>query len=234
MWFDPQTLLARSYPPATSATSATFEVQAGTKVAESQESQQAANDAALDPDSYCWPHSSAWNTSEIALFNRRAALFVRRGASDTEAERLADALVLRDRDEDDRHACMECRHLQGHAPWRCGNWQAAGVAIRAGDAGLAHSMAMQLQRCPGFAAAALPAIAPPFVAAPVDPQAAPDPVRPQATGTDRSPAAPWRELDRAYRAHHAECTACQCAGRGYGQRCDVGALLWATYSRASN
>ena len=51
MWFDPQTLLARSYPPATSATSATFEVQAGTKVAESQESQQAANDAALDPDS---------------------------------------------------------------------------------------------------------------------------------------------------------------------------------------
>ena len=39
MWFDPQTLLARSYPPATSATSATFEVQAGTKVAESQESQ---------------------------------------------------------------------------------------------------------------------------------------------------------------------------------------------------
>lgn len=181
-----------------------------------------------------WPHSSAWNTSEIALFNRRAALFVRRGASDTEAERLADALVLRDRDEDDRHACMECRHLQGHAPWRCGNWQAAGVAIRAGDAGLAHSMAMQLQRCPGFAAAALPAIAPPFVAAPVDPQAAPDPVRPQATGTDRSPAAPWRELDRAYRAHHAECTACQCAGRGYGQRCDVGALLWATYSRASN
>ena len=36
MWFDPQTLLARSYPPATSAT---FEVQAGTKVAESQKSQ---------------------------------------------------------------------------------------------------------------------------------------------------------------------------------------------------
>lgn len=112
MWFDPQTLLARSYPPATSATSATFEVQAGTKVAESQESQQAANDAALDPDSYCWPHSSAWNTSEIALFNRRAALFVRRGASDTEAERLAETLVQCDREGDSMHACMECRHLQ--------------------------------------------------------------------------------------------------------------------------
>ena len=182
MWFDPQTLLARSYPPATAATSATFEVQAGTKVAESQKSQPAANHAALDPDSYCWPHSSAWNTSEIELFNRRAALFVRRGASDTEAERLADALVQRDRDEDDRHTCMECRHLQGHAPWRCGNWQAAGVAVRAGDAGLARSMAMQLQRCPGFAAAALPATAPPFVAAP--------PAPPRATGLGRSPDAP--------------------------------------------
>lgn len=140
---------------------------------------QAANDAAPDPDSHCWPHSSAWNTGEIELFNRRAALFVRRGASDTEAERLADALVLRDRDEDDRHVCMECRHLQTSGHWRCGNWQAAGVAVRAGDAGLTRTMAMQLQRCPGFAAAALSVTAPPFVAAP-----------PQATGLGHSPDAP--------------------------------------------
>ena len=149
MWFDPQTLLARSYPPATSATSATFEVQAGTKVAESQESQQAANDAALDPDSYCWPHSSAWNTSEIALFNRRAALFVRRGADEAQAEKLADRLVTRDREDDDRRLCLECRHLQGATPWRCGNWFMAGVAVRSGDAGLARDMVMLLQRCPG-------------------------------------------------------------------------------------
>ena len=146
MWFDPQTLLARSYPPATSAT---FEVQAGTKVAESQESQQAANDAALDPDSYCWPHSSAWNTSEIALFNRRAALFVRRGADEAQAEKLADRLVTRDREDDDRRLCLECRHLQGATPWRCGNWCMAGVAVRSGDAGLARDMVMLLQRCPG-------------------------------------------------------------------------------------
>ena len=146
MWFDPQTLLARSYPPATSAT---FEVQAGTKVAESQESQQAANDAALDPDSYCWPHSSAWNTSEIELFNRRAALFVRRGADEAQAEKLADRLVTRDREDDDRRLCLECRHLQGATPWRCGNWFMAGVAVRSGDAGLARDMVMLLQRCPG-------------------------------------------------------------------------------------
>ena len=152
MWFDPQTLLARSYPPATSATSATsatFEVQAGTKVAESQKSQPAAKDTALNPDRYCWPHSSAWNTCEIELFNRRAALFVRRGADEAQAEKLADRLVTRDREDDDRRLCLECRHLQGATPWRCGNWFMAGVAVRSGDAGLARDMVMLLQRCPG-------------------------------------------------------------------------------------
>lgn len=194
----------------------------------------AANDPAPDPDGDCWPHSSAMNSGEIELFNRRAALFVRRGASDTEAERLAETLVQCDREGDGMHACMECRHLQGNAPWRCGNWRAAGVAVRAGDAGLARAMAMQAQRCPGFADAALPASAAPFVAGPVGPQAAPDPVQPQASGPDRSPTAPWRELDRTYLAHHAQCNACQCAGRGYGERCDVGALLWAAYLAESS
>ena len=146
MWFDPQTLLARSYPPATSAT---FEVQAGTKVAESQKSQPAAKDTALNPDRYCWPHRSAWNTCEIELFNRRAALFVRRGADEAQAEKLADRLVTRDREDDDRRLCLECRHLQGATPWRCGNWFMAGVAVRSGDAGLARDMVMLLQRCPG-------------------------------------------------------------------------------------
>ena len=183
MWFNPQTLLAHPCPPAVSAVPAVFDdgqgvktaepqkpqtpstYPADSKTAEPQKPQQAANDPAPDPDRHCWPHSSAWNTGEIELFNRRAALFVRRGASDTEAERLADALVIRDREGDDMHACMECRYLQTSGPWRCGNWQAAGVAVRAGNAGLARSMAMQLQRCPGFAAAGLPATAPPFVAA---------------------------------------------------------------------
>lgn len=163
---------------------------------------QAANDAAPDPDGDCWPHSSAWNTSEIELFNRRAALFVRRGVSDTEAERLADALVQRDRDEDDRHACMECRHLQGYASWRCGNWQAAGVAVRPGDAGLARTMAMQLQRCPGFAAAALPATAQPFVAA-AEPAASPTSL--QASGLGCSPDAPRRNPDRVCQTQGTDC-----------------------------
>ena len=151
---------------------------------------QAANDPAPDPDCHCWPRSSAWNTSEIELFNRRAALFVRRGASDTEAERLVEKLVQRDREGDSMHACMECRHLQTSGAWRCGNWQAADVAVRAGDAGLARAMAMQAQRCPGFAAAALPATAPPFVAAPESAAPPASPAPPQATDLGRSPDAP--------------------------------------------
>ena len=103
----------------------------------------------LNPDRYCWPHSSAWNTCEIELFNRRAALFVRRGADEAQAEKLADRLVTRDREDDDCRLCLECRHLQGATPWRCGNWFMAGVAVRSGDAGLARDMVMLLQRCPG-------------------------------------------------------------------------------------
>ena len=120
MWFDPQTLLARSYPPATSAT---FEVQAGTKVAESQKSQPAANDAALDPDSYCWPHSSAMNTAEINRMALRIGMFQRRGLELLQAEALADRCMLRDREIDDRRACVECKHLQ--ASGTCAAKQAA-------------------------------------------------------------------------------------------------------------
>ncbi len=42
----------------------------------------------------------------------------------------------------------------------------------------------------------------------------------------------WRELDRAYLAHHQQCSACQCAGRRRGDRCAVGAALWRAYEAA--
>ena len=192
----------------------------------------AANAPAIDPDRWAWPHSDAWNTGEIELFNRRAALFVRRGANDVQAEALADRLVRRDREEDDRHLCHECRHLRGGLPgWICGNGAAAGIAVSGWGAGLPAQLVAQLQRCPGFAAAGLPATAPTFVAAPA-PAAAP--ARSHATGPDRSPAAQWRELDRTYLAHHQQCTACQCAGQGYGERCAIGMPLWTAYSSASH
>lgn len=40
----------------------------------------------------------------------------------------------------------------------------------------------------------------------------------------------WRELDKAYQAHHFKCSACIAAGLGYGLRCGVGAALWTAYS----
>lgn len=49
------------------------------------------------------------------------------------------------------------------------------------------------------------------------------------------PAIDWRELDRAYLAHHVGCKTCQAAGRGrtYGLRCGTGASLWVAYTAAA-
>ncbi len=44
----------------------------------------------------------------------------------------------------------------------------------------------------------------------------------------------WRELDKAYQAHHFKCPTCIAAGRGlsYGLRCGTGSALWSAYSKA--
>jgi hypothetical protein len=85
-----------------------------------------------DPDASCWPHSSAMNGAEIDTFAARLHQFTDKGLARNDGEALADKLVLRDRDQDDRRVCLECKHFVGHGAgsWRCGNWQAAGVAIR--------------------------------------------------------------------------------------------------------
>lgn len=107
-----------------------------------------------DPDRWCWPHSSAMNTGEIDLFTARLARFTDKGLSITDGDELADKLVFRDRELDDRRVCLECSHFAGHGSgsWRCGNWQTAGVAVRARDAQLSTDLVMQLQRCDGFKA----------------------------------------------------------------------------------
>lgn len=55
-------------------------------------------------------HGPAWSELEIQTFVARVALFMRRGMSATDADDLAEALVLRDRDGDDRRVCIECKH----------------------------------------------------------------------------------------------------------------------------
>ena len=112
----------------------------------------AANDPAPDPDRWAWPHSQAMTGREIDTFTARLHDFTGRGLVAHDAERLADKLVTRDRESDDRRLCVECVHLTGHSAgaMRCNNWQRAGVAMRATDAQLSAALVCQLQRCDGF------------------------------------------------------------------------------------
>lgn len=87
------------------------------------------------------------NAAEIERFSVRLVGFMGKGLGASGAEALADRLVRRDREGDDRHCCLECpRYRAG----RCDNWRAAGL----GDPKLPEGMATQLQRCPGFGGAA--------------------------------------------------------------------------------
>jgi len=101
-------------------------------------------ESATDPDRCCWPHSTAMNALEIYTFMSRVARFTDKGMSGGDADRMADRLVIRDRNSDGRRSCLECAHLQGAV--RCGNWLTAGV----GREGLAHGLVTMLQRCGGY------------------------------------------------------------------------------------
>lgn len=103
-----------------------------------------------DPDCACWPHSAAMTGREIDTFTARLARFTDKGLRLTAAECWADKLVIRDREQDGRHSCLECASLTRSGGWRCGNWQRAGVAIRSRDAQLPSELVHQLQWCDGF------------------------------------------------------------------------------------
>jgi len=85
----------------------------------------------------------AWTDADIAAFLARRARLMRWGWAEADAERLAERLVIRDREQDDRTSCADCAHYR---PGRCGNPRAAGVARD-----LPAEMVSMLQRCPGFA-----------------------------------------------------------------------------------
>ena len=115
----------------------------------------AANDPAAvaqNPDRWCWPHSEAMNSAEINTFKARLARFTDKGLTLEDADELADKLVTRERDLDDRRLCLECIHLSGQngKAWDCRNWLVAKVASRARDAQLSAALVCQLQRCDGF------------------------------------------------------------------------------------
>ena len=85
----------------------------------------------------------AWTDADIARFENRRARLLRWGWGEAEAERLADRLVRRDREGDDRVSCTECRHYRRG---RCANHRQAGI----GGPEVGHDLAAMLQRCEGF------------------------------------------------------------------------------------
>ena len=114
----------------------------------------AANDAIqdTDPDRWCWPHTVAWNSGDIDTFMARVSGFTDKGLGLDDAENVADTLVIRDRELDDRRMCLECVHLSGvQSQWRCKNYKQALGCNKAADAQLGKSWVLLLQRCNGFA-----------------------------------------------------------------------------------
>jgi len=83
-----------------------------------------------------WPHGEAWNAQEMHTFMDRVGRLCKQGLRPRQAEQVAERLLNRDRDLDDRRMCLECAHLNargycGAAPrpspppvdpamlWRC-------------------------------------------------------------------------------------------------------------------
>ena len=88
-----------------------------------------------------WPHAPA-DDAELATMAQRQARFERLGLHHEEAARLADKLLLRDREGDDRRLCLECTHLRGRpGAWRCPT-----------PGGMGAPLVAQLQRCPSWGA----------------------------------------------------------------------------------
>lgn len=87
--------------------------------------------------------AECWTDADIEAFLARRSRLMRWGWSEVDAERLAERLVSRDRDTDDRVSCIDCRHYR---PGRCSNHRSAGLTV----ADLGRDLASTLQRCGGF------------------------------------------------------------------------------------
>jgi hypothetical protein len=85
----------------------------------------------------------AWMEADIGKFITRRDRLLRWGWTEPDAEKLAERLVQRDREQDDRVNCIDCRHYR---PGRCGNHRHAGL----GTSEVGRDLASLLQRCPGF------------------------------------------------------------------------------------
>lgn len=87
--------------------------------------------------------SPTWSDADIAYFNSMRERLMYWRWSEVDAEAMAERLVIRDHQGDDRATCLECRH---HRLGRCGNHHRAGLQGRE----VGHELSVMLQRCPGF------------------------------------------------------------------------------------
>ena len=97
------------------------------------------------------PVSAAF--ADLAHFQALRSRMVLRGWTAPEADAWAGRLAQRDREQDERISCSECRH---YYPRRCGNFRRAGLAGSA----LSRDLAAVLQRCAGFQSVNQDAFAP--------------------------------------------------------------------------
>lgn len=81
------------------------------------------------------------------IFTARLALFTGRGLNADAADDLAQRLMRRDLEQDDRRVCLECRHLSGDVDRRrCAQWRKLWI----GDASMPADLVATLQRCAAF------------------------------------------------------------------------------------
>ncbi len=176
-----------------------------------------------DPDRNCWPHTQAANSSELKTMATRLERFARIGMDVDQAERLADKLLTRDREGDDRHVCVECLHCQ-HG--QCSNSRAAGL----NHPELGRDYALTLKRCGSYAAGAGTLAGTSFAFVPIPPRPAPRPQQQQ-----YHPLTPdQQQASRDYNIHHFACERCISAGQGRGERCQRGTALWTQYTQDKN
>ncbi len=100
-----------------------------------------------DPDLWCWPHSSAMNCVEIDRFTGRVLRLQNLGVDLLKAEGLAETLLKRDREADDRRMCAECSNLVGR---QCRNPQGAELGLPSHRTADVSPIRFMLQRCAGF------------------------------------------------------------------------------------
>lgn len=93
------------------------------------------------------PVTVALTDPDVARLTYVCARMVRWRWTEGEAESVAERLLKRDREQDNRVSCVECRHYR---PGRCGRFRRAGLS--ASDVG--HDFAGLLQHCPAYQAAA--------------------------------------------------------------------------------